>query len=80
MISFKSRHFPQDIILQAVRWYCAYALSYRNIEEMLAERGIDVDHSTLNRWVVFYAPKLEKAFHKKKKLYHQEISEYLIQY
>lgn len=68
MISFKSRHFPQEIILQCVRWYCAYALSYRNIEEMMAERGIDVDHSTLNRWVIFYAPKLEKAFQKKKRL------------
>jgi putative transposase len=65
MIHFKSRHFPQDIILQCVRWYCAYSLSYRNIEEMMAERGIKVDHSTLNRWVIFYAPLLEKAFHKK---------------
>lgn len=68
MTSFKYRHFPQDIILQAVRQDCAYTLSYRNIEEILAERGIDVDHSTLNRWIVFCAPKLEKAFHKKKRL------------
>lgn len=67
MISFKGRHTPQSIILQCVRWYCAYSLSYRNIEEMMAERGIEIDHSTLNRWVVHYAPKLEKAFHKKKK-------------
>ncbi len=67
MISFKRRHFPKEVILQCVRWYCAYALSYRNIEEMLAERGVKVDHSTLNRWVVFYAPKLEKEFNKKKK-------------
>ncbi len=68
MISFKGRHTPQSIILQCVRWYCAYALSYRNIEEMMAERGVNIDHSTLNRWVIKYAPKLEKAFHKKKKL------------
>jgi len=67
MISFKGRHTPKPIILQRVRWYCAYALSYRNIEEMMAERGIKIDHSTLNRWVVHYAPKLEKAFHKRKK-------------
>ena len=68
MITFKGRHTPQSIILQCVRWYCAYPLSYRNIEEMMAERGLKIDHSTLNRWVVHYAPKLEKAFHKKKKL------------
>ena len=67
MISFKSRDFPKEVILQCVRWYCTYALSYRNIEEMLAENGVEADHSTLNRWVVFYAPKLEKEFHKKKK-------------
>ncbi len=67
MITFKGRHTPQSIILQCVRWYCAYSLSYRNIEEMMAERGLRIDHSTLNRWVVHYAPKLEKAFHKKKK-------------
>ncbi len=67
MISFKGRHTPQSIILQCVRWYCAYALSYRNIEEIMKERGIEIDHSTLNRWVVKYAPQLEKAFHQKKK-------------
>jgi transposase-like protein len=67
MISFKGRHTPKNIILQCVRWYCSYALSYRNIEEMMAERGLTLDHSTLNRWVVHYAPKLEEAFHKKKR-------------
>lgn len=67
MITFKGRHTPKPIILQCVRWYCSYALSYRNIEEMMAERGLKIDHSTLNRWVVHYAPKLEKAFHQKKK-------------
>ena len=41
MISFKSRHFPRQIILQCVKWYCADALSYRNIEEMVVERGIE---------------------------------------
>ena len=67
MISFKKRHFSKSVILMAVRWYVAYALSYRDIEEMMAERGIEVDHSTLNRWVIKYAPQLEKAFHQKKK-------------
>jgi putative transposase len=67
MITFKGRHIPQEIILQYVRWYCAYALSYRNIEEIMAEQGISIDHSTLNRWVIKYAPLLEKAFHKRKK-------------
>lgn len=60
--SFSYRQFPKDIILMAVRWYVAYPLSYRDIEELLVERGVKVDHATLNRWVVHYAPLLEKAF------------------
>jgi putative transposase len=67
MISFKGRHFSQEMILQSVRWYLAYALSYRDIVELMEERGFSVDHSTINRWVVHYAPRLEKAFRKKKK-------------
>jgi transposase-like protein len=51
----------------AVRWYVAYALSYRDIEEMMAERGIKVDHASVNRWVVKYAPWLESRFIKKHK-------------
>lgn len=57
---FKWRHFLPEVILLNVRWYCRYALSYRNLEEMMRERGIEVDHSTLNRWVLKYAPELEK--------------------
>ncbi|MFT7214796.1 MAG: putative transposase [Granulosicoccus sp.] len=53
--------------MQSVRWYLAYALSYRYIEEMLQERGISVDHSTIHRWVIHYAPQLEKEFRKKKR-------------
>jgi putative transposase len=64
MISFKWRHFPNDVILLVVRWYVAYSLSYRDIEEMMLERGIKVDHSTVNRWVMRYAPQLEAAFRK----------------
>jgi len=48
----------------SVRWYIAYPLSYRNIEEMLAERGVSTDHATLNRWVIEYAPQLEEQFRK----------------
>jgi len=51
----------------AVRWYLAYSLSYRNIEELMAERGVTLDHSTVNRWVVKYSPKLEAEFTKKYK-------------
>ncbi|BAS60217.1 integrase, catalytic region (plasmid) [Leptolyngbya boryana NIES-2135] len=46
---FKWHHFLPEIILLNVRWYCRYSLSYRNLEEMMAERGVAVDHSTLNR-------------------------------
>ena len=66
-MNFKGRHFKSDLILQCVRWYCSYALSYRDIEEMMGERGVSVDHSTLQRWVVKYAPQLEKRFRKKKR-------------
>ena len=57
---FKWRHFLPEIILINVRWYCRYALSYRDVEEMMAEQGIEVDHSTINRWVLKYAPELDK--------------------
>jgi len=48
------------LILQAVSWYLRYPLSYRNLEEMFFERGFAVDHTTLNRWVLAYAPLIEK--------------------
>ena len=57
---FKWRHFQGEIILWAVRWYCKYGISYRELEEMLKERGIDVDHTTIYRWVQHYAPELRK--------------------
>ena len=47
MNPFKGRHFQRDIILWAVRWYCKYGISYRELQEMLAERGVNVDHSTV---------------------------------
>ncbi len=67
MISFVGRHFPKDIILMTVRWYVAYPLSYRNVEELIAERGVKVDHATVNRWVIKYSPELENIFRKKYK-------------
>src|SRR3546814_9537582 len=51
---------PIYVILWAVRWYCRYPISYRDLEEMLAERGISVDHTTIYRWVQCYAPEMEK--------------------
>ncbi len=67
MISFKWRHFQKDLILMAVRWYVAYSLSYRDIEELMRERGVAVDHSTLNHWVIYYSPLLENEFRKNHK-------------
>ena len=60
MSVFKRRRFPAEIILLCVRWYCRYGISYRDLEEMMAERGVAVDHVTLNRWIQRYAPELEK--------------------
>jgi transposase-like protein len=57
---FKWRHFEGQIILLCVRWYLRYCLSYRDLEEMMVERGLKVDHTTIYRWVQQYAPELEK--------------------
>jgi IS6 family transposase len=59
-LPFKWRHFHGEIILLCVRWYLRYALSYRDLEEMMLERGLKVDYSTICRWVLAYAPELEK--------------------
>jgi transposase-like protein len=66
-VSFKGAHFPQEIILMGVRWYVAYPLSTRHIEALMEERGVAVDHSTINRWVIKYSPQLEDAFHRRKR-------------
>ncbi|WP_344919384.1 IS6 family transposase, partial [Azospirillum formosense] len=60
MSDFKGRHFEGEIVLWAVRWYCRYGISYRDLEQMMAERGVSVDHSTIYRWVQKYAPEIEK--------------------
>jgi putative transposase len=62
MVSFKGAHFEKDIILTGIRWYVAYPLSYRQLEELMHERGVTVDHSTIHRWVLKYNPQLEAAF------------------
>ncbi len=59
-VDFKWRHFHGEVIMQGVRWYCRYGISYRDLEEMMAERGVVVDHTTVYRWVQDYAPKLKQ--------------------
>src|SRR5437016_10455799 len=66
-ISCKGAHFPQDIILMGVRWYLAYPLSYRHVEELLEERGVPIDHATIQRWVVQDRPLLAEALHRRKR-------------
>ena len=64
---FKGRHFDRSVILLCVRWYLAYGLSLRDLTEMMAERGISVDHSTIHRWVVYFSPLLLKCFYRRKR-------------
>ncbi|MBB5503143.1 hypothetical protein HDG37_007382 [Paraburkholderia sp. MM5384-R2] len=63
----KRLHYPLDVILLCVRWYVAYSLSLRNLEEMMAGRGIEVDHSSVHRWVIKLVPLFEKAFRRIKR-------------
>jgi putative transposase len=63
-IDFKGSHYPKDVILYAVFFYVRYAVSYRDLEEIMAERRVEVDHATLNRWVVKYAPLIAAEAHK----------------
>ena len=60
MSDFKGRHFEGEIVLWAVRWDCRYGVSYRDLEQMMGECGVLVDHSTIYRWVQRYAPEMEK--------------------
>ena len=66
-VSFQGAHFPPEIILPCVRWYVAYPLSTRHIEALMLERGVHVDHSTVNRWVIKYSLPLEEALHRRKR-------------
>jgi len=60
MLSFKGTRFPIDVILVCIRWYAAYPLSYRHLEQMMEERSVSVDHSTIKRWAIRFLPLLEK--------------------
>src|SRR5690606_2225737 len=64
---FKGRHFDRSVILLCVRWYLAYSLSLRDLKEMMAERGISVDHTTIHRWTAHYAPLLLEQFNRRKR-------------
>jgi len=61
---FKWRHFEKEIILLCVRWYLKYPLSYRNLVEMMAERGLIISHTTIMRWVHQYSPIIDKEVRK----------------
>ena len=67
MISFKGAHYPKSVMLYAVFFYVRYGVSYRDLEEIMAERGVVVDHATLNRWVVKYAPQIAEQAQARKK-------------
>ena len=56
MVDFKGAHYPKSVILFAVFFYLRYPVSYRDLEEIMQERGVDVDHATLNRWVIKFSP------------------------
>ncbi|MDB5744192.1 MAG: family transposase [Polaromonas sp.] len=67
MLTTKGMRFPIDVILVCIRWYAAYPLSYRHLEEMMEERGVFVDHSPINRWAIQFLPLLEKVFRQHKR-------------
>ena len=67
MLDIKRMRFPLDIILVCIRWYAAYPLSYRHLEEMMAERGVSVDHSSISRWAIRFLPLLEMIFRQHKR-------------
>lgn len=67
MLKMKGMRFPKEVILLCIRWYAAYPLSYRNLEEMMQERGVYVDHSSVSRWAIKFLPLLEKIFRKHKR-------------
>ena len=68
MIDFKGAHYPSEVILYAVFFYVRYSVSYRDLEEIMAERGVSVDHATLNRWVIRYSPRIADEAKKRKQL------------
>ena len=67
MLDTTRMRFPLDIILVCIRWYAAYPLSYRHLEEMMQERGVFVDHFSISRWAIRFLPLLEKIFRQHKR-------------
>ena len=67
MLNTKGLRFPIEVILVCIRWYAAYPLSYRHMEEIMEERGVVVDHSSINRWTIRFLPLLEKVFRNHKR-------------
>jgi putative transposase len=66
-IDFKGNHFPKSVILYAVFFYVRYGVSYRDVEEIMAERGVEIDSATLNRWVVKFSPLIAASAKARKK-------------
>jgi putative transposase len=67
MLNLKGMRFPIDVILVCVRWYAAYPLSCRHLEEIMEGRGVSVDHSSIKRWAVHFLPLIEKMAQKRKR-------------
>lgn len=67
MINCKGHRYEKDLILRCVQWYLAYPLDYRNLEEMIAERGVMVDHTSLYCWVLKFTLLMEACFLRGKK-------------
>ena len=67
MTDFKGVHYPKSVILRTLTFYLRYAVSYRDLEEILVERGVVVDHATLNRWVVKFAPQIADSAQARKR-------------
>ena len=65
---FRGRHFDAQLIMLCVRWYLRYCLTSRDLEEMMAERGLSVGHSTIARWVLRYAPELNRRIRRETRL------------
>ena len=64
MLDTKRMRFPLEMIAVYIRWHPAYPLSYHHLEEMMQERGVLVDHSSINRWAILFLPLIEKTFRK----------------
>ena len=65
MIDCKGAHYPSEVMLYSVFFYVRYSVSYRDLEEIMAERGVSVDHATLNRWVIRYSPRIAEEAKKR---------------